>query len=135
MQFPGTHVLHHSLSPAILFIFTYSSFFLFFELLFPAFKSLFSSFTSLIAFFRSVNISSLGLPARFSPPFSLPSYPSITHFLSAHVLSNSSFSVLLFCSDISLHSPLPIPHHFVFYPSSLFFPIPSITTSPVLATY
>src|SRR6267154_6686190 len=32
----------------------------------------------------------------FSPPFSLPSYSSITHFLSAHILSNSSFSVLLF---------------------------------------
>src|SRR6266516_4612243 len=106
-QVPGTHSLHHSLSPAILFNFAYLFFFFLFPISFssssspsfsflfscplsslfppssssaPSFGSLFFSliFGSLIASFRSLIIPSLGFPVRFFPTI-LPSNTSLNN--------------------------------------------------------
>src|SRR2546425_4275547 len=94
-QVPGTHLLHLSLSPAILFISTYPSllFFPFFSLSSDSFSSIFSLQN---ASFRSLIIPFLGLPVRLPPPLSPPSHPSTNRPLSTHVPSNSSVVVLLF---------------------------------------
>src|SRR3989441_546931 len=74
-QVPGTHLLHLSLSPAILFISTYPSllFLPFFSLSSDSFSSIFSLQN---ASFRSLIIPFLGLPVRLLPT-TLPSITSL----------------------------------------------------------
>src|SRR3989441_5030590 len=74
-QVPGTHLLHLSLSPAILFISTYPS-----VLFLPFFSLSSDSFPSIFflqnASFRSLVIPFLGLPVRLIPT-TLPSITSL----------------------------------------------------------
>src|SRR3989442_5295620 len=90
-QVPGTHLLHLSLSPAILFIATYPSllFLPFFSLSSDTFPSTFSLQN---ASFRSLLIPFLGLPIRLILT-TLSSITSVNRLLLTHVLSNSSVVV------------------------------------------
>src|SRR5206468_9930933 len=94
-QVPGTHLLHLSLSPAILFISTYPSLLSFLSSLFPLthFPRSFPYKTPLLDHLSSPF---LVCPSASSPPLSPPSHPPTNRPLSTHVPSNSSVVVLLF---------------------------------------
>src|SRR6267154_1825967 len=124
---PGTHSLHLSLSPAILFIFTYAPFFLSpGSLSSSLLESLSSSFTSLIASFRSLIIPLLGCPCRLFPI----TLPSITSFNNPSPLNTCpiQFFFLLLIVLIKHLFSFPTPLHFSSCHSSLLFPILSTTT-------
>src|SRR3989442_9941292 len=94
-QVPGTHLLHLSLSTAILFISTYPSllFLPFFSLSSDSFFSTFSLQTPLLDHLSSPF---LVYPSASSPPLSPPSHPSTNRPLPTHFPSNTSVVVLLF---------------------------------------
>src|SRR3989441_5592928 len=91
-QVPGTHLLHLSLSPAILFISTYPSllFLPFFSLSSDSFSSIFSLQN---ASFRSLIIPFLGLPVRLLPN----TLPSITSLIKPYPLNTCPIQFFCRC--------------------------------------